>query len=320
MSGLGSVGVRRVISMADRGGIMAGLLRASAGVSAKGWPTLEFVEQPVTHSPEDTTTATRAMVEAGVGSLVVLGGDGTNRLVASHSAETPLVSMSTGTNNAFPRPVEATVAGMAAGLVATSEGCRDAGTYRAKKLEVRAGDRLEQALVDVAISEDGSVGSGALWDVADLSELFLCFAEPGSIGLSAIGAHMQTSSRRSKTGLHLVLSPQSPTRVLAPIGPGLVSAVGVQSASVLEAGARQDPRSPRGVIAIDGERMVPFGPGNRPSVTLRTNGPVVVDVEATLHAASSEGLLRSVARGSPLDDNSNTRTKKQTAEPWEVST
>ncbi len=292
MSGLSVTGVERVISMADRSGLMAGLARAANGTSANKWPSLEFVDQPITHSAADTVTATQAMTAAGVGSIVVLGGDGTNRLVAAEAADTPIVSISTGTNNGFPNPVEPTVAGMAAGLIATNQRCRQAGTYRAKKLEVRTGDRVELALVDVAISSNDAIGSGALWDVAEISELYLSFAEPGTIGLSAIGAHLQPTSRRAATGLRVALCPGSPTKILAPIAPGLVTPVGIRSVSVLEPQSTEVPRTQRGVIAIDGERLLRFGPTSQPTITLRPDGPVVVDVEATITDASNSGLLR----------------------------
>ena len=187
LAGLAATGVERVISMADQAGIMDGLGRLAERASAGGWPALEFVDQDIAQTSADTTAATRAIVEAGVGSIVVLGGDGTNRVVAAASADVPLVSISTGTNNAFPRPVEPTVAGLAAGLVATNPHSRQAGTYRAKKLIVHCGDRVEEALVDVAITDSDGVGAGALWDATSISELFVCFAEPDAIGLSAIG-------------------------------------------------------------------------------------------------------------------------------------
>ena len=51
--------------------------------------------------------------------IVVLGGDGTHRVVAEARGDVPLCALSTGTNNVFPELREATVAGLATGLVAT---------------------------------------------------------------------------------------------------------------------------------------------------------------------------------------------------------
>ena len=62
--------------------------------------------------------------------VVLLGGDGTMRAAAPGLGDTPMLALSTGTNNAFPIMMEATVAGMAVGLIAT--GRAHAPTARAK--------------------------------------------------------------------------------------------------------------------------------------------------------------------------------------------
>ncbi len=291
LAGLASIGIEHVVSMADRGGITAGLARLAQRPSAAGWPAIEFIDQEVTQTAADTTVATKVMVDAGVGAIVVLGGDGTNGVVARSSDDVPLVSISTGTNNAFPRSVEPTVAGLAAGLVATSSTSRREGTYRAKKLVVRCGDFVDEALVDVAIAEVDGVGAGAVWDGQSISEVFLSFAEPDAIGLSAIGGHIRPTSRRSPTGLALVLGNEARTVVRAPIAPGLLTRIGVISALSIEPCTTLDIHASSGVIAVDGERQFRFGPETRPHVTLSTGGPVVVDVRATLEHAALSGLL-----------------------------
>ena len=74
----------------------------------------------------DTMRAAAAMAEQGVGCLVTLGGDGTNRAVAVGTNQVPIVAISTGTNNIFPVMVEGTQAGIAAGIVASGRlDCRD---------------------------------------------------------------------------------------------------------------------------------------------------------------------------------------------------
>ncbi|MEM8924796.1 MAG: NAD(+)/NADH kinase [Actinomycetota bacterium] len=294
MAGLGVGGVGDVISMADRSGIMVGLRRLAARPSAADWPALRFVEQPITHTEADTRQATRAMVDAGVGAIVVLGGDGTNRVVASASGAVPVVSISTGTNNAFPRAVEPTVAGIAAALVATDAACRAAATYRAKTLTVACGRRTEHALVDVAISRGDSVGSGAVWDTTLLSELFLSFAEADAIGLSAIGGHLRPTSRTSPEGLAMALGTPG-TVVAPPIGPGLVQPVAVRSVRRLAVDQPVEVLTAGGVIALDGERMFRFGADETAQITLRADGPLVVDVAAALNHAAANGLLASAS-------------------------
>src|SRR6266508_739872 len=105
-AGLRSVGLSRALSMTDLGGISAALADVANGPASKAWPTLDFVDQNLTQSAADTTTAVEAMVAAGVGAIVVLGGDGTNGVVADACGNVPIASISTGTNNAFPRSAE----------------------------------------------------------------------------------------------------------------------------------------------------------------------------------------------------------------------
>jgi hypothetical protein len=47
-----------------------------------------------------------------------------------------------------------------------------------------------------------------------------------------------------------------------------------------------------GVIAVDGERELTFEPGEQPTVQLRADGPLCVDVPAVLAASARLGLLR----------------------------
>ncbi len=309
LTGLAATGVGRVISMSDRGGITAGLRRAANRRAGDAWPVVEFVEQSITHTAADTAVATRAMVELGVGAIVVLGGDGTNRVVARESSDVPLVSISTGTNNTFPTPMEPTIAGLAAGLVASNAASRAAGTYRAKTMEIRCGDRLENALVDVAITRAEVVGSGAVWDAASLSELFLCFAEPDAIGLSAIGGQLRPVRRRQPAGLHLRLGMPATTVLRPPIGPGLLAPVGVRSIGELGLHAPVTAEASEGVVAIDGERMFRFGRDDRPTITLRADGPVVVDATATLDHAARHGLLATTST------DARTGTRSRTPDP-----
>ena len=80
---------------------------------------------PLTSTAEDSARAVALMCQAGVDAILVLGGDGTHRVVAKSCGDVPICALSTGTNNVFPEMREATVAGMATGLVATGRGSID---------------------------------------------------------------------------------------------------------------------------------------------------------------------------------------------------
>lgn len=293
LAALGAAGVDRALVMTDLGGIAAGVRRAlhRAGPDTAGWPQVEFCDLPLTETAADTTAAVTAMVEQGAGALVVLGGDGTNRVVAGVCGDVPVVSLSTGTNNVFPELREATVAGLAAGLVAAGRVDPDEVCRRNKVLVVDGGERRELALVDVCATTHASVAARAVWQAETIETLFVTFAEPDAIGLSAIAGLLSPLSRDEPRGLAIEFAPldRAATRVRAPIAPGLVVDVGIERVTPMAPGEAWP--VPSGVISLDGEREIEPG-GRYLTVRLDLAGPCTVDVRRTLRMAAERGLLR----------------------------
>ena len=110
--GLQAVGVDRVVAMPDSSHLVA-RARDDSNLSLE----LESLDMPALSTEGDTVRAAQMMEEMGVGCVITLGGDGTNRAVAKGSSAIPIVAVSTGTNNVFPTMIEGTLAGLAAGLV-----------------------------------------------------------------------------------------------------------------------------------------------------------------------------------------------------------
>ena len=291
LAGLHSVGVERALSMTDLDGISAALAGLAGGPASKAWPTLEFVDQHLSRSVADTTVAVQSMVAAGAGAILVLGGDGTNGVVAEACGDVPIASISTGTNNAFPRYAEPTVVGIAAGLVATGAVPAHEATARAKTLTVCSGERRHRALVDVAITTHDSIASGAVWDPATLREVISCFAEAHRIGLSSIGAHLRPVRRDDPFGLYVRIGRPAVATVHAPLGPGLVAAVDVAEVSDLAVDSPSTMTTDTGVVAVDGERVFRFGTHDTVTVTLAAGGPRAIDVERVMDVAARRGLL-----------------------------
>jgi len=232
-------------------------------MKAHGKPLpLEILDMPLTGTADDTTTAVRRM--DGVKAIVVLGGDGTHRVVAKACGDTPIVALSTGTNNAFPEMREATIAGLAAGL-ATEE-------HVIREPALSVGDDL--ALVDIAVSTMPFAGARALWRADSITELFVVKPDPGAVGLSAIAGQLATGP------VHLTLG--SGTRIMAAIAPGLVVPVDV---------ARCEPLTGpvtvygAGCLALDGEREIER-PGAA-TVSL-TDGPNRIDIDAVMRATRQQ--------------------------------
>jgi predicted polyphosphate/ATP-dependent NAD kinase len=301
MVGLKAAGVERVLMMPAASGLSESLnrnLRSNAASSdSQPLPELELVEMTVTHSARDTVGAVGEMVGREVSAIVVLGGDGTNRLVARHCSDVPICTLSTGTNNAFPRMREATVAGLATGLVATGQ-VGDEVLRREKVLRVGLNGNPDRdcALVDVAVSADLFVGARALWRAGEISEVFVASASPNAVGLSSVAGLLGPIPRSASYGLHIRLTdPEEAETVLTvPLAPGLVVPVGVAETKRLEPGEAVSIAPTSGSLALDGEREIELGPDDRVEVRLDTDGPLTIDVEEVMQEASRQDLLNGV--------------------------
>jgi predicted polyphosphate/ATP-dependent NAD kinase len=315
-SALGATGVDRVLVMPDAGGVSERLRRFLSLPTHRldSWPEVEFLEMPVEEGPSDTVCAVEQMVKAGVGAIVVLGGDGTHRLVAGVCGETPVMALSTGTNNVFPEIREATVAGIATGLVAAGRVCRDKATRRNKRLQVEVnGVPSGLAVVDISISNDSWTGAKALWRPEMLSQLFVTFAEPDAIGLSSIAGLLQPVSREARHGLRVDIGPIHAAKLVlkAPLAPGLIVPVGVMSFGEIYLGEPKRVRIQRGVIGLDGEREIEFQPDQSVVVRLDSAGPFTIDTERVMAMAAQNGLLLDGRQKAVLAE-----TKTETSSPW----
>ena len=283
-AGLQSHGVTKVIVMPD----MAGLARA-AMYDTQDTLDSEFIPQTPTGHQNDSTVAARMMEKAGVDCIITLGGDGTNRLVAKGCGDVPIAPISTGTNNVFPREIEGTLAGIAAATVANRDDVRDSVCRRSKKINVYvSGELRDIALVDAAVSRQTMVGARALWDVATLDSVFLTRAEASSIGIASIGARLALIAIDDPKGLHIEFPEpglDGNTSSVAPIAPGMVRDVPIESWRIIEPGESVAIRANRGTIALDGEREVELLEGMAASVSIDTEGPWVVDFDLSLKAA-----------------------------------
>ncbi len=287
MASLAWFGIDQVVGMPDYYGLVE---RAAEGM--RSGPSVQVLDMPVIGSAEDSRRAAELMVEAGIDAIITLGGDGTNRAVAKGSGDVPLIPISTGTNNVFPRLIEGTTAGLAAGLIASRQVDWDVVTYRAKRLEIFVGDTLRDiALIDAVVSVEWFVASRAIWDLGKVRDVVLTQAEPGAMGLSALGASVRPVARRDPLGLYLRVG-EGPWKIMAPIGPGLLGSTRVSEPRELPVGTPILVEPIRGTIALDGEREIELGEDQRATIRLSAEGPRVVEIELTLAEAARQGLFR----------------------------
>lgn len=145
----------------------------------------EVLDSLRTDSMKDTVDAAHIMEQSGVSCVVVLGGDGTSRAASMGLTNTPLLPVSTGTNNVYPDFVEGTVAGMAAAAI-----CRLDYPYECclhdKRIEVYVNGEMKSiALVDAVVSNDRFAGSKAIWKTENIRQIVVTRCHPASIGFSA---------------------------------------------------------------------------------------------------------------------------------------
>lgn len=287
-AGLQSHGVDKVVVMPD----MAGLARSAMHDTREELHS-EFIDQMPTGSQHDSTIAARMMRDEGTDCIVTLGGDGTNRLVAKGCGDVPLVPVSTGTNNVFPKEIEGTLAGIAAATVAKHSQHRTNVCRRSKKIEVIVdGEVRDIALVDAAVSHQTMIGARALWDVSTLHSVFLTRAEASSIGIASIGARLALIEIDDPRGLCIRFpDPKQSARhsLVAPIAPGMVKEVAIADWRTIEPGELVAIEAIRGTIALDGEREIELLEGMQAAVRIKSDGPWVVDFDRALQSACASG-------------------------------
>jgi predicted polyphosphate/ATP-dependent NAD kinase len=287
LTGLAAAGVERALMMPAGDGLSRTLQRQLTGGAASDLPTLVQLDMPLTATARDTSRAVEQMCAEGVDAIVVLGGDGTHRLVAKACGDVPMCALSTGTNNVFPEMRESTIAGLATGLVATGHAGRDALRREAALVVERSDAEPDLALVDVAVTRERFVGARAVWRHDALCELFVTSADPAAVGLSSLAGMLAPGAR----GLHVRVArdrARADVVLHVAIAPGLVAPIAVAGFEALEPDARVPLIADSGgSVALDGEREIERHSDDGATVRL-ADGPLRIDVDAVMraHAAS----------------------------------
>ncbi|WP_229593124.1 NAD(+)/NADH kinase [Pseudodesulfovibrio sediminis] len=286
--GLERSGVTKILYMPDGYAIIPRALNAiSPSIPVKA------VEMPIRNNQTDTTIAAGIMETLGAQCLIVLGGDGTSRAACKGTVALPILPLSTGTNNVFPMMGEATVAGMAAGLVASGQLPREACCTKSCMFDILIDNKIvDIALVDAAVYDDVFLASRAVWHMEKVPQLFLTRCSASSIGLSAIGGQIQEIRPEDPKGLAITIGKETPVSVTAAIAPGMFADVPIAGVSEMAPGTVFPVSVTPSLIAVDGEREVEIPIGARAGIRLNTDGPMVIDVHKTMDLARQEGLFR----------------------------
>jgi predicted polyphosphate/ATP-dependent NAD kinase len=316
--GLEAMGVARTLIMPDIGhlgrlamarykvsGTLASVTTRVPGTSMQ----VELLDMPWIGDADDSVRAAQLLRDMGAACIITLGGDGTVRAASKGAGEVPILPISTGTNNIVPTMVDGTVAGLAAGALATGIVARETVTSRHKWIEVSPdhGD-VDRALVDVAVARGRFTGARALWAVEDLRHIIVTRADPSTVGISALAGALHPLMPSEPKGLALTLTASTDAehvgrRVRGLLGPGLIVEAHVQELRIIEIGetlsiaaghtganARVVPDAL--VLALDGEREITLRPDQQATVRLRDDGPWLVDARAALLDLAHRGLLQ----------------------------
>lgn len=287
--GLHAAGINDVRIMPDKFGIGILAINELQNRWSEVVKGVQVLDMDFTGTGIDSILAARALKNAGAACIITLGGDGTVRLVAKESGNIPVLPVSTGTNNVLPMFIEGTIAGLAAGYLAMQGGVRQESLcYQHKRMEIRVnGKTVDSALIDVAAVDSSFAGSKAVWESDAFKQIFVTRASPSSIGVSSIIGMVKPVSVHDPFGaMAVICSEDHCQRVTAPVGPGLITSLYLQSIEKMEPDKMYPVLDQRPLmLALDGEREIYLGAEDKAEIVLRTDGPWIVDVDRVMQEA-----------------------------------
>ncbi|HIG42363.1 MAG TPA: hypothetical protein EYQ14_17755 [Gammaproteobacteria bacterium] len=261
---------------------------------------VKILDFPLTHSDKDTALVTTKMWDEGCRVFIVLGGDGTNRIVAKTRPDAIVLPLSTGTNNVFPLLMEASVAGAAAGLIASKRLKFENHCLRCKQLHISINGAIKDvAMIDAVLLKDDALGSLLPFAPEKLSQLFLTRADPASVGMSPIGGYLIPCSAEDNFGVRISCDQiEQNQSVRVPISPGLYGDVPISDVEKMEIGQTYQCQAP-GILAFDGDRSIAVTEDDLVEITIRRDGPWIIDPAKIMLIAAQHGLLVSPVASSP---------------------
>jgi predicted polyphosphate/ATP-dependent NAD kinase len=254
---------------------------------------INVINMQIFDSMEDTVKAAKYMENCDdIKCIVTLGGDGTNRAVAKSVKDTPIITVSTGTNNVYPEMLEGTIVGMAAAAVASEEFNKEEFVLKDKLIEIYKDDKLiDIALIDAVISTDVFIGSKAIWDMDKIKKILVTRSHPASIGFSSLVGCKKIIYPWDDYGACIDIDING-GNIKAPVAAGVIESISVSEPVILELDYGYEYMTEdRGTVALDGEREIEFSKGQKFIFKIRRTGPYHVDVKKALEIAQLKGFF-----------------------------
>ena len=267
MAGSAPPASSRVLMMPAADGLGASAAPRGCGANRRHapCPALEELDMPPRRERRATPSRRRRDVRArACAAIVVLGGDGTHRVVAKRCGDVPLCALSTGHQQRLPGDARGD------GRRPRHRPRRNGRVPARRRAAPREGARTSRAtataqdlaLVDVAVTAERFLGARAVWRRRTSRELFVAFARPGAVGLSAIAGLLEPSpaatARRCTFGC--------PTRAMRSSSLARAARARPDRAGrrrrvrALEPGRRIELAAAAGSLALDGEREIELQP------------------------------------------------------------
>lgn len=242
---------------------------------------------------EDTSLFAKRMNDAGCGCLITLGGDGTARAASKFCGDTPLIAVSSGTNNVYPCMAEGTAVGVAAAGAASERYPLQDICIRDKRIEIFINEEFQDiALIDAALCGTPFVGSRAIRHVEDIYSIVVSRCHPAALGFSSIGASQLVI--RDSDSYGAVFHLHRGREYTVPLASGVLQKVRVSEPTILPLGEDYCCTAENsGTIALDGERELVFQSGDKIRFRITQKGPWRVNVEKTCEYMLAGGVFLS---------------------------
>lgn len=290
---LNNLNLDRVYIMPDSFGIGNEAVNGLWGEEKENFKLdVEILGMTVTGTAEDSFNAAALMEKKDVDVIIVLGGDGTNRIVVKALTDTPILSLSTGTNNVFPIMAESTMLGLAAGLFTKfTDEEKEEVTEPIKCIYVIKDGKIDDiALIDAVVVNESYIGSRALWHTDLLEEIMVTRSTSYDIGMVSIPGRLTEVKVSEDGGVFLKVGAANRT-VRAAIAPGVIKNIPVEEWRKIEQEEIIDLPVKKRIIALDGERELVIKKNEQVSMQLSHADSRFLDYKKALQLADSKGML-----------------------------